>query len=61
MFTNAKQSLPQCFMEKIKADKEWLAFKAQPVMDFIEAKKKRGAVLRTRDNCQSFISKALKP
>lgn len=64
-FTNAKQKIPRCFKDKMKADREWNDFRGQKVVDcgdkMLYARKIRGAVLVARDKCAQFIRNANKP
>lgn len=64
MFSNSKQSIPTQFINKMKADDEWSAWKKSEIKtqeDWKKGRILRGAKLRTYDECARYIKEALKP
>ena len=61
MFDTRKQSIPQCFIDKMNADKEVEALKKQKIVDFYVTKKATLMQRTYRQRCIMAISKNAGP
>lgn len=56
MYTNAKQSIPQRFVEKMDVDRRLTAIKRLDVIDYNEAKNLKQRQDGLRHSCKMFIT-----